>query len=104
MIHSLNPEQDVLPDEVMELAGAIYGGCIVSASLNIYVQKDKQGIRACLNAILLLTENLCSVALVVLLLGQKRFAEQVVLFEQVVVQEHLRVVLSVHLEGLPQLD
>jgi hypothetical protein len=45
MIHSLNPEQDVLPDEVMELAGAIYGGCIVSASLNIYVQKDKQGIR-----------------------------------------------------------
>ena len=51
MIHSLNPEQDVLPDEVMELAGAIYGGCIVSASLNIYVQKDKQGIRACLNAI-----------------------------------------------------
>jgi hypothetical protein len=26
MIHSLNPEQDVLPDEVMELAGAIYGG------------------------------------------------------------------------------
>jgi hypothetical protein len=51
MIHSLNPKQDVLPDEVMELAGAIYGGCFVSTSLNIYVQKDKQGIRACLNAI-----------------------------------------------------
>jgi hypothetical protein len=29
----------------------LYGGCFVSASLNIYVQKDKQGIRACLNAI-----------------------------------------------------
>jgi hypothetical protein len=51
MIHSLNPEQDVLPEEVMTLAGAIFGGCKVSASLTIYVQKDKQGIRACLNAI-----------------------------------------------------
>jgi hypothetical protein len=35
----------------MTLAGAIFGGCLVSASLSIYVQKDKQGIRACLNAI-----------------------------------------------------
>jgi hypothetical protein len=51
MIHSLNPNQDVLPEEVMNLAGAIFGGCLVSASLTIYVQKDKQGIRACLNAI-----------------------------------------------------
>ena len=51
MIHSLNPEQDVLPDEVMELAGAIYGGCKVSVSLDVYVQKDKGGIRASLSAI-----------------------------------------------------
>jgi hypothetical protein len=51
MIHSLNPKQDVLPEEVMALAGAIFGGCLVSASLTLYVQKDKQGIRACLNAI-----------------------------------------------------
>jgi hypothetical protein len=51
MIHSLNPKQDVLPEEVMTLAGAIFGGCEVSASLTLYVQKDKQGIRACLNAI-----------------------------------------------------
>jgi hypothetical protein len=96
MIHSLNPKQDVLPEEVMTLAGAIFGGCKVSASLTLYVQKDKQGIRACLNAIpqekwLLLTENLCSVALVVLWLGQKRF---VVHFESFVL-EHLLVVLSV---------
>jgi hypothetical protein len=35
----------------MTLAGAIFGGCKVSVSLTLYVQKDKQGIRACLNAI-----------------------------------------------------
>jgi hypothetical protein len=107
----------------MELAGAIYGGCIVSASLNIYVQKDKQGIRACLNAIqfrkagepfgtvvgdqrskllLLLVENLCSAVLVVLLLGQKHLrVVLVVLFEQVVLhivlllgRKHRKVALS----------
>jgi hypothetical protein len=35
----------------MTLAGAIYGGCKVSVSLDVYVQKDKQGIRASLSAI-----------------------------------------------------
>jgi hypothetical protein len=46
MIDTLNPDKDVTPEEAMILAGSIYGGCMVNVSLDIYVQKDMQGIRA----------------------------------------------------------
>jgi hypothetical protein len=47
----LDPSKDVTPEEAMILAGSIYGGCMVNVSLDIYVQKDMQGIRASVSAV-----------------------------------------------------
>jgi hypothetical protein len=47
----VSPDKDVTPEEAMILAGSIYGGCMVNVSLDIYVQKDMQGIRASVSAV-----------------------------------------------------
>jgi hypothetical protein len=50
-------DKDVTPEEAMILAGSIYGGCMVNISLDIYLQKDMQGIRASVSAVQFWKDN-----------------------------------------------